>query len=92
MGAAGTFVATDFLALLAIERLFAGADFFACGVFFAGVALAARNAAQRFFVASAIARLPAALILRFLATGLAGATFCERYRDHGSAFKSLTNR
>ena len=65
------FLATGFLDLFA-----AGLFFFLAGdACFAGVALAARNAAQRFLLASAIRFLPAGLSLRFLPAGLAGAAF-----------------
>ena len=54
-------------ALMTFFRAFFIAVFFASfvGAFFAPLLFAAWNAAQRFFVASEIAFLPAALILRF---------------------------
>ena len=57
------------------DHVVIGPGSYAGTAFFAGVALAARNAAQRFWLASAMRFLPAGLSLRFLPAGLAGAAF-----------------
>jgi hypothetical protein len=64
-----------FLAIGFLDFFFVRTVFFAGAAFFAEAAWAARNAAQRFWLASAIRFLPAALSLRFLPAGLAGAAF-----------------
>jgi hypothetical protein len=75
---AGAFLAA-FLAVFFAAPFFVNAGFSA--------SFAAWNAAQRFFVASAMARLPAALSLRFLRKGYSQAAttfrhFKDAWRNH----------